>query len=70
MVRIDALTDDGKYHAWAEVTVPQRPAEIENIDTLTVPMLEYGHIRKYLRYRITLKDRPNETNYYRIVVDK
>ena len=70
MVRIDALTDDGKYHAWAEVTVPQRPAEIENIDTLTVPMLEYGHIRKYLRYRITLKDRPYETNYYRIVVDK
>ena len=70
VVRIDALTDDGKYHAWAEVTVPQRPAEIENIDTLTVPMLEYGHIRKYLRYRITLKDRPYETNYYRIVVDK
>lgn len=70
VVRIDALTDDGKYHAWAEVTVPQRPAEIENIDTLTVPMLEYDHIRKYLRYRITLKDRPYETNYYRIVVDK
>lgn len=70
VVRIDALTDDGKYHAWAEVTAPQRPAEIENIDTLTVPMLEYGHTRKYLRYRMTLKDRPDETNYYRIVVDK
>lgn len=70
VVRIDALTDDGKYHAWAEVTVPQRPAEIENIDTLTVPMLEYGHKMNYLRYRITLKDRPGETNYYRIVVDK
>lgn len=70
VVRIDALTDDGKYHAWAEVTVPQRPAEIENIDTLTVSMLEYGYKKNYLRYRITFKDRPDETNYYRIVVDK
>lgn len=69
-VRIDALTDDGRYHAWAEVAVPQRPAGIENIDTLTVPMQEYGHTNKYLRYRITFKDRPNETNYYRLVVDK
>lgn len=70
VVRIDAITDDGQYHAWAEVTVPQRPAGIENIDTLTVPMQEYGHTTDYLRYRITFKDRPDETNYYRIVVDK
>lgn len=70
VVRIDAITDDGQYHAWAEVTVPQRPAGIENIDTLTVPMQEYGYTTNYLRYRITFKDRPDETNYYRIVVDK
>mgnify|MGYP000326179194 CR=1 FL=1 len=23
VVRIDAMTDDGEHHAWAEVTVPQ-----------------------------------------------
>ena len=34
VVRIDALTDDGQYHAWAEVTVPQRPHEIADIDTV------------------------------------
>lgn len=70
VVRIDAFTDDGQHHAWSEVTVPQRPAGIEHIDTLTVPMVEYGYTKKYIRYRITFKDHPDETNYYRIVVDK
>ena len=28
-VRIDAITDDGQYHAWTEINVPQRPFEIE-----------------------------------------
>ena len=40
VVRIDAMTDDGKYHAWAEITVPQRLDKIENIDTLTVPLVD------------------------------
>lgn len=70
IVRLDALTDDGQHHAWAEVTVPQRPNEIENIDTLTVPLTQGSYTEDYLRYRITIKDRPNETNYYRIIVDK
>lgn len=70
VVRIDATTEDGEHHAWAEVTVPPRPLEIENIDTLTVPLTQNGYTTEYLRYRITLKDRPGETNYYRIVVDK
>ena len=70
VVRIDALTDDGKYHAWAEVTVPQRLDEIENIDTLTVPLTQNGFTQDYMRYKITFRDRPNEENYYRIVVDK
>lgn len=70
VVRIDALTDDGKYHAWAEVTVPQRLDEIENIDTLTVPLTQNGFTQDYMRYKITFRDRPNEENYYRIVVGK
>lgn len=70
IVRFDALTDDGQHHAWAEVTVPQRPNEIENIDTLTVPLARGSYTQDYLRYRITIKDLPNETNYYRIIVDK
>ena len=70
VVRIDAMTDDGKYHAWAEVTVPQRLDKIENIDTLTIPLTQNGHTQDYMRYKITFKDRPNEANFYRIIVDK
>ena len=47
-VRIDAITDDGQYHAWTEINVPQRPFEIENVDTVTVPLalsrLHFGDI--------------------------
>jgi hypothetical protein len=70
MIRIDALTDDGQYHAWAEATVPQRPNEIINIDTITVPFKQYGYTTNYLRYKIGIKDHSNEDNYYRLIVDK
>lgn len=70
IVRIDAHTNDGQYHAWTEITVPQRPNEIANIDTLTVPLNQYNYIQNYLRYKISIKDRPNENNYYRLIVDK
>lgn len=70
VVRLDAITDDGQYHAWAEVTIPQRPEEIEHIDTLTVPMTQYGFTQDYLRYKISIKDRTGENNYYRLIVDK
>ena len=33
VVRIDAMTDDGEHHAWAEVTVPQPIGKIEKVDT-------------------------------------
>lgn len=69
-VRIDAYTDDGQHHAWAEITVPQRPLEIEHIDTITVPLKHYYNTQNLLRYKITIKDRPSEPNYYRIIVDK
>ena len=70
VVRIDATTDDGEHHAWAEVIVPQRLNPIENIDTATIPLSEYGYTRDYLRYKITFHDRLGEKNYYRIIVDK
>lgn len=71
VIRVDAITDDGQYHAWAEVTVPQRPADIEKIDTLTVPIVRSGYYTQdYLQYKITFKDRLNENNFYRIILDK
>lgn len=70
LVCFDAFTDDHNYHVWAEVTVPQRLDEIENIDTLTVPLTQNGFTHDYMRYKITFRDRPNEINYYRIAVEK
>ena len=69
-VRIDAFTDDGEYHAWAEAIVPERPNEIGNIDTLLVPLKHYYYTVDYLRYKITLNDRHNENNFYRLIVEK
>lgn len=69
VLRLDALTDDGKYHAWAEVTVPCRPAEIENIDTLTISLTSGSYTSSYLRHKITFSDLPDENNYYRIIMD-
>lgn len=36
VVRIDAMTDDGEHHAWAEVTVPQPIGKIEKVDTASI----------------------------------
>lgn len=69
VVRLDAFTDDGQYHAWAEVTIPRRPDNIEEIDTLTVPLTQSGYTRNHLRHKITIKDLTGEDNYYRLVMD-
>lgn len=70
-VRIDAWTGDGEYHAWAEVTVPQPPMPIERVDTATALVNEYdSYYTNRLRYRITFSDRPNEANYYRLILDQ
>ena len=58
-----------QYHAWAEVTVPRRPAEIEKIDTLTIPFTESSFTTEFLRHKITFRDLPDENNYYRIIMD-
>lgn len=69
VLRLDAFTDDGQHHVWAEVTVPRHPTEIENIDTLTVPFTVNSFTTEYLRHKITFSDLPNEDNYYRIIMD-
>lgn len=70
-VRIDAATEDGAYHAWAEVVVPQPPLPIERVDTATVPIHEFeNYYSDRLRYRITFSDRPGGTHYYRLILDR
>ena len=69
VVRLDATTDDGAHHAWAEVTVPQRPEQIK-VDTFKVTTAQMKYNNGYLGYKIAIQDRPRENNYYRLVIDK
>lgn len=68
-VRIDAVTADGKHHAWAEDVVPQRIGTIERVDTVTKQINRYSQSAKMMQYKITFKDRPNEKNYYRLMLE-
>ncbi len=76
VVRIDARTNDGKHHAWAEVTVPQ-PASIVKVDSMTA-LVDYSQASMYNSYQlllqmacytIVIKDRPKEKNYYRLIIE-
>ena len=69
LVRIDAITADGKHHAWAEDVVPQPIDIIERVDTVTKQIARYNAFVKMMQYKITFKDRPNEKNYYRLVLE-
>lgn len=68
-VKIEASTKDGKYHAWGEETVPDRPSIIR-IDTASVRMKnKYDSYSDFLRFKVTFKDIPNKDSYYRIIVE-
>lgn len=69
VVRIDAISADGKHHAWAEDVVPHPIEPIEKVDTVIKYTTEYNLIRKQIQYKIKFRDRPNERNYYRLVVE-
>ena len=69
-VRIDAYTDDGQ-HAWVEETVPQPPLPIENVDTASVlKNFQSSYYTEFLRFDITIKDKPEEKNYYRLILER
>lgn len=70
IVRIDAMTADGQHHAWAEETVPYPIETIEKVDTATRYMTNNNYMQKYLQYKIKFHDRPNERNYYRLIVEE
>lgn len=69
VVRIDARTADGVYHAWAETTVPQ-PATINRVDTMTVRKEHMYNRERLLQFKINIQDRPNEKNFYRLAIDQ
>lgn len=64
-IRLEATAENGKYHASAEVIVPQ-PIESLHVDTCLAYLREYNGQTLYRQYKITLQDRPGEKNYYRL----
>ena len=66
-IRLEATAENGRYHASAEVTVPQ-PIESLQVDTSFAYLREYSGQTLYRQYEITLQDRPNEKNYYRLEI--
>ncbi|MCD8184403.1 MAG: DUF4249 domain-containing protein [Bacteroides sp.] len=65
VVRLDAIAENGKYHAWTEATVPH-PVNPIRVDTTRTALREYSGWKTYRQFKITLQDRPGEKNYYRL----
>lgn len=66
-IRLEATAEGGKYHVYSEVTVPQ-PLQSLQVDTATALIRDWGSMKYYRQYRITLQDYPNEKNYYRLEI--
>lgn len=66
-IRLEATAEGGKYHVYSEVTVPQ-PLQSLQVDTTTALIRDWGRMKYYRQYRITLQDYPNEKNYYRLEI--
>lgn len=64
-IRLEATGENGKYRANAEVIVPQ-PVESLHVDTCLTYRRKYNRMEPYRQYKITLQDRPDEKNYYRL----
>ncbi|MDO4715394.1 MAG: DUF4249 domain-containing protein [Bacteroidales bacterium] len=65
-VRFDVNTDDGKYHAWAEVVVPEMPQAASDFrEQRAAPLSSYGS-NLVTRYNFTIHDDPTVRNYYRL----
>ena len=62
---LEAIAENGKYHTTAEVTVPYPVSSIQ-IDTCLIPIRVYSGWETHRQFKITLQDRPNEKNYYRL----
>ncbi len=66
-IRLEATAEGGKYHVRSHVTVPQ-PIHSLQVDTCTALLRQWGSMKTYRQYRITMQDIPNEKNYYRLEI--
>lgn len=69
-VRLEATAEDGRYQASAEVQMPQPLEEAIRVDTLLTRLKVGYYVEPCMRFHITLKDRPGEKNYYRLILEE
>lgn len=66
-IEAEGEADGVVYNAFAEVSVPY-PIDPIQVDTMTTRLWNGFEDIPAIRYFITLKDRPNEQNYYRLKI--
>lgn len=77
VVRIDAYTNDNKYHAWIEETVPH-PVGAVNVDTAHIYKKFYNNSTagggagtgNIWQYKVSFKDNSGGANYYRLYMKR
>ena len=67
VLRLEAVAENGKYRAWAEVTVPYPLKEIQ-VDTCLTTIKSQGAYSPHRRFDISLQDPAGQPNYYRLSI--
>ena len=69
-IRFEATAEDGQYQAGCEVEIPVPIEETIRVDTLRTQLRGGSSMMDCMRYKITIHDRPNEKNYYRLIIEE
>lgn len=69
-IRFEATTGDGQYRAGCEVEIPLPIEELIHVDTLRTQLRGSYSMMDCMQYKITIHDRPNEKNYYRLIIEE
>lgn len=69
-IRLEATAEDGLYRAGCEVEIPQPIGESIHVDTLRTQLRASYGMKDCMQYKITIHDRPDEKNYYRLIIEE
>ena len=69
-IRFEATAEDGQYQAGCEVEIPLPIEETLRVDTLRTQLKGNSSMMDCMQYKITIHDRPNEKNYYRLIIEE
>ena len=67
-VRLDATAEDDRFHVSSEVRIPMPVTEALRVDTFLTQLKVGYYMQKCMRYKITIQDRPDENNYYQLMI--